>query len=272
MGDNPYLRMQKIDYGGACKMCDRPYTMFKWRPGRGEGYRKTEVCLTCSKLKNICQTCILDLQFGLPSQLRDAVLAETDQIISSESDANKEFQVQKQLKLLENGENPWQLANGSGLTPNEALVNVARSALTDRSHHRVHIKPIEAINTKRQHDVAFDVNVVASEVLSTSSSSKNSQFALPLPPGINSMEELQQISLGRQQDMKQAVTVTVTVDGNEKGDKKIKKNKKENKKIKGENNFAPPKPPTGPPPDWAFKNKSDIIINNKDVQDKQQPV
>jgi len=81
MGENPYIRMQRIDYGGKCKMCDRPYTMFKWRPGRGEGYRKTEVrifvefkmyiinfycqvCLVCSKLKNICQTCILDMQFG----------------------------------------------------------------------------------------------------------------------------------------------------------------------------------------------------------------
>ena len=64
LGENPYVRMQKIDFGGKCKMCERPYTMFKWRPGRGEGYRKTEICSTCSQLKNICQTCILDLQFG----------------------------------------------------------------------------------------------------------------------------------------------------------------------------------------------------------------
>ena len=45
-------------------MCDRPYTVFKWRPGRGQGYRQTQVCQTCSKIKNLCQTCILDLQFG----------------------------------------------------------------------------------------------------------------------------------------------------------------------------------------------------------------
>jgi hypothetical protein len=32
-------------YGSACKMCDRPFTVFKWRPGRGEGYKKTEVSL-----------------------------------------------------------------------------------------------------------------------------------------------------------------------------------------------------------------------------------
>lgn len=64
LGDNPYIRMQKLTNAGTCKMCDRPFDMFKWRPGRGVGYKKTEVCQTCSRLKNICQTCILDLQFG----------------------------------------------------------------------------------------------------------------------------------------------------------------------------------------------------------------
>ena len=44
-------------------MCTRPFTVFKWRP-KGEAYKKTEVCQTCSKLKNICQTCILDLEYG----------------------------------------------------------------------------------------------------------------------------------------------------------------------------------------------------------------
>jgi pre-mRNA-splicing factor RBM22/SLT11 len=64
LGDTPYVRMQKHPFGGNCKMCDRPFTIFKWRPGRGEGYRKTEVCQVCAKIKNLCQTCILDLQFG----------------------------------------------------------------------------------------------------------------------------------------------------------------------------------------------------------------
>lgn len=61
--------MQKQPYGGSCKMCDRPFTIFRWRPGRGEGFLKTEICQTCSKIKNICQTCILDLQFGILESL-----------------------------------------------------------------------------------------------------------------------------------------------------------------------------------------------------------
>jgi hypothetical protein len=32
-------------------------------------YKKTELCHTCARIKNVCQTCVLDLQFGLPVQV-----------------------------------------------------------------------------------------------------------------------------------------------------------------------------------------------------------
>ena len=35
-------------------------------------YKSTIICQTCCKVKNVCQTCLFDLEFGLPVQVRDA--------------------------------------------------------------------------------------------------------------------------------------------------------------------------------------------------------
>lgn len=37
-------------------------------------HKKTEICQTCARVKNVCQTCILDLQYGLPVEVRDKAL------------------------------------------------------------------------------------------------------------------------------------------------------------------------------------------------------
>jgi hypothetical protein len=46
-------------------------------------------CQTCSKVKNVCQTCLLDLEFGLPVQVRDTALGLEDN--APRSDVNKEY-------------------------------------------------------------------------------------------------------------------------------------------------------------------------------------
>jgi pre-mRNA-splicing factor RBM22/SLT11 len=70
----------------------RPFTVFRWCPGARMRFKKTEVCQTCSRLKNVCQTCLLDLEYGLPIQVRDAALKIKDDI--PRSDVNKEYYVQ----------------------------------------------------------------------------------------------------------------------------------------------------------------------------------
>ncbi|KAJ9589716.1 hypothetical protein L9F63_017088, partial [Diploptera punctata] len=47
LGDNPYIRMTKERYGKECKICSRPFTVFRWCPGARMRFKKTEVCQTC---------------------------------------------------------------------------------------------------------------------------------------------------------------------------------------------------------------------------------
>jgi hypothetical protein len=38
--------MVKETFGGTCRMCERPYTIFKWRPGKHDSYKRAEVTFT----------------------------------------------------------------------------------------------------------------------------------------------------------------------------------------------------------------------------------
>lgn len=82
LGDNPYVRMQRQKFGQACKVCERPFTVFRWKPGGDARYKKTQLCQACSKTKNVCQVCILDLTYGLPVEVRDSVLAKAQQQVA----------------------------------------------------------------------------------------------------------------------------------------------------------------------------------------------
>ena len=55
-------------------------------------FKKTEVCQTCCKLKNVCQTCLLDLEYGLPVQVRDQALQMKNEM--PKSDVNREYYTQ----------------------------------------------------------------------------------------------------------------------------------------------------------------------------------
>ena len=76
LGDNPYVRMTKEPYGKSCKICNNPFTVFAWQAGTKGRVKRVEICKTCAKTKNVCQVCIFDLQYGLPVQVRDKVLAQ----------------------------------------------------------------------------------------------------------------------------------------------------------------------------------------------------
>jgi pre-mRNA-splicing factor RBM22/SLT11 len=89
--------------------------VFRWKAGSDGRFKKTEICQTCAKVKNVCQTCILDLEFsssvlapsylnhtshilyflsGLPVQVRDAALGNAAVEQMPQSDANRGYHAQ----------------------------------------------------------------------------------------------------------------------------------------------------------------------------------
>ncbi|EDO05150.1 Zinc finger C-x8-C-x5-C-x3-H type (and similar) family protein [Babesia bovis T2Bo] len=108
LGPNPLIRMLKERCGKECKICERPFTMFRWKPGPKARYKQTIVCQSCSKMKNVCQTCLFDLEYGLPVQVRDEYLKNGLEL--SEVKANLNHQLGKleagTLELPKSESNP----------------------------------------------------------------------------------------------------------------------------------------------------------------------
>lgn len=108
--DNPYVQMLKEDYGSECKLCTRPFTLFKWKADRASRQKATSICLTCARLKNCCQCCMLDLSFGLPLAVRDAALKMVAP--GPRSDINREYYAQEHEKEIEEGRGAIEEAYG----------------------------------------------------------------------------------------------------------------------------------------------------------------
>ncbi|KLJ12368.1 pre-mRNA-splicing factor slt11 [Blastomyces silverae] len=102
--DNPYVQMLKEDYGDQCGICTRPMTTFQWKPDRTARTKRTTICLTCARLKNCCQSCMLDLSFGVPLFIRDAALKMVAP--GPQSSINREYYAQEHEKEIEEGRGP----------------------------------------------------------------------------------------------------------------------------------------------------------------------
>jgi len=126
LGDNPFIRMSKQEFGRSCGTCARPFTIFRWNPGSGARYKATVICQTCAKVKNVCQTCLLDLEYGLPTQVRDTALAVQSE--APTSDINREYYAQNmEHKMADGTTSMMQVGSRANNAGKEMLKELART-------------------------------------------------------------------------------------------------------------------------------------------------
>jgi len=87
-------------------------------------FKTTVICQTCAKIKNVCQTCLLDLEYGLPTQVRDTALALENEAPTSE--VNREYYAQNMDSKLE-GSRSLLDSNRASSAGKEMLKQLART-------------------------------------------------------------------------------------------------------------------------------------------------
>lgn len=92
-GSDKHIKMIRQPDGEECKICTRPFTVFRWNANnQANKSMKTIICATCSRARNCCQSCMLDITYLIPLEIRDTALqmAGLPNIYSVSSSANRE--------------------------------------------------------------------------------------------------------------------------------------------------------------------------------------
>ncbi|KAK2735076.1 Pre-mRNA-splicing factor slt11 [Myotisia sp. PD_48] len=140
--DNPYVQMLKEDFAAECKICTRPMTVFRWKADRTSRTKSTNICLTCARLKNCCQCCMLDLSFGLPIVVRDAALKMVAP--GPQSSINREYYAQEHERELEEGRGAVEEYEKTDEKARELLRTLARSEPYYKRQRRLEASGTEA--------------------------------------------------------------------------------------------------------------------------------
>ena len=109
-----YLKMKRARNGEACKLCDKPFDVYRWKIEGSDRMKKTNICLSCAKVKNLCQCCMKDLDYDVDYYVRDAAISQISNAInlSSENDVNNRFLLERaEQRLLLTGSNDYDKIN-----------------------------------------------------------------------------------------------------------------------------------------------------------------
>ena len=145
LGDNPYVRMMKADYDKECKLCCRPFTVFKWKINNSYKYFTTEICQLCARVKNVCQSCILDLKFGLEMDIRDKFLKQKIEIPKDMT--NRDFWAYKMSKKIDNLELPYNKEENYNIEPKFIGKNELKEVIERDNFKKLKQEPVNALET-----------------------------------------------------------------------------------------------------------------------------
>ena len=137
LGPNPFVRMVKTPFGRKlCKISKRPYQGFRWKAGPQGRYKETIICREVAEEKNICQTCLNDMQYGLPVGVRDSLLSKNSrQVAAPQSDVGASVFYSQQTREYAAGhdtQNPY-INDLKNISSSRQLESFSRSLEMNRT-------------------------------------------------------------------------------------------------------------------------------------------
>lgn len=134
LGPNAYVRMLKLPPGQKlCKISGLAFQAFRWKPAGGR-QKETIVSFTVAKERNICQTCLNDMQYGLPVGVRDKLLADMGAVNGALVAPHSQAGAAYHYKQIEEGtsSNIASHANNSSTMVTQDFAAQAAQAATER--------------------------------------------------------------------------------------------------------------------------------------------
>jgi pre-mRNA-splicing factor RBM22/SLT11 len=120
--------MTKRTMGEECRLCTRVYTGFSWKKDKSSRHAKTQICPVCATMKNLCQCCVLDLEFKLPSYIRDSILPEQEQDNTQKSELTRVITAEQAEKMINEGGVNKHLLAGEAAARTNTVLRLARTA------------------------------------------------------------------------------------------------------------------------------------------------
>lgn len=133
LGPNPFVRMMKLPNARQCKISNRPYTAYRFKPGgKNTRYKETVICKEVALAKNICQICLFDMDYQLPVQVRDELLGVTqggdlDAADVPKSDVNNEYYWEGKRREIANLTQDTMALRNASESNDQKILSVARN-------------------------------------------------------------------------------------------------------------------------------------------------